>query len=85
MYPTFGLYEATPGAYFPSLIEISSVVGTIGMVTLFFLLVAKVIPVVELHAIEHLNEKREGENDGERGGGDSEPLTETATEPEVTT
>ncbi|MFP8958409.1 NrfD/PsrC family molybdoenzyme membrane anchor subunit [Natrialbaceae archaeon A-CW3] len=83
MYPTFGLYNATPGSYFPSLIEISSVIGTIGMVTLFFLLVAKVIPVVELHAIEHLNEKREAEQDGESGG-DSEPLAETATEPEVT-
>ena len=54
MYPTFGLYEATPGAYWPSWIELASVLGTIGMVTLFFLVVAKVIPVVELHAIEHL-------------------------------
>ncbi|TYT62091.1 NrfD/PsrC family molybdoenzyme membrane anchor subunit [Natrialba swarupiae] len=56
MYPTFDIYGATPGVYFPSLIEIASVIGTIGMVVLFFLLVAKVVPVVELHAIEHLRE-----------------------------
>ncbi len=54
MYPTFSLYEATPGAYWPSVIEFVSVLGTIGMVVLFFLLVAKVVPVVELHAVEHL-------------------------------
>ncbi len=52
MYPMFGLYRSVPGDYFPSVIEMSSVLGTIGIVTLFFLLVAKVIPVVELHAIE---------------------------------
>ena len=59
MYPTFGLYEATPGAYWPSWIELASVLGTIGMVTLFFLVVSKVIPVVELHAIEHLQAKHD--------------------------
>ncbi|MCW8173757.1 dehydrogenase [Natrialba swarupiae] len=34
-YPTFSIYAATPGEYFPSLIELTSVLGTIGMVTLF--------------------------------------------------
>ncbi|NKE34513.1 polysulfide reductase NrfD [Natronococcus sp. JC468] len=53
-HPTFEIYAATPGTYFPSLIEFASITGTIGMVTLFFLSVAKVVPVVELHAIEHL-------------------------------
>ncbi|MCU4924742.1 polysulfide reductase NrfD [Halobacteria archaeon AArc-dxtr1] len=56
MYPTMGIYQATPGEYWPSLIEMASVLGTIGMVTLIFLVVAKIVPVVELHAIEHLNE-----------------------------
>ena len=58
-YPTFDLYYAVPGTYFPSIIEIFSVIGTIGMVGLFFLVAAKVIPVVELHTVEHLREKRE--------------------------
>ncbi|MWV40759.1 NrfD/PsrC family molybdoenzyme membrane anchor subunit [Natrialba sp. INN-245] len=62
MYPTFDIYGATPGVYFPSLIEIASVIGTIGMVVLFFLIVAKVVPVVELHAIEHLREHPDEEH-----------------------
>ncbi|QSW99923.1 NrfD/PsrC family molybdoenzyme membrane anchor subunit [Haloterrigena alkaliphila] len=58
LHPTFDIYAATPGEYFPSLIELSSITGTIGMVTLFFLTVTKVFPVVELHAIEHLQEEQ---------------------------
>ncbi|AXR77050.1 NrfD/PsrC family molybdoenzyme membrane anchor subunit [Natrarchaeobaculum sulfurireducens] len=54
LHPSFEIYYSTPGIYVPSLIELSSILGTIGMVTLFFLGVAKVFPVVELHAIEHL-------------------------------
>ena len=53
MYPTFSIYEATPGTYWPSLVEMSSVLGTIGLVTMMFLVVAKVFPVVELHAVEY--------------------------------
>ncbi|THE63921.1 dehydrogenase [Salinadaptatus halalkaliphilus] len=53
-HPAFEIYYATPGTYVPSLIEIASVTGTIGMVALFFLTIAKIVPVVELHAIEHL-------------------------------
>ncbi|WIV66742.1 NrfD/PsrC family molybdoenzyme membrane anchor subunit [Natrialbaceae archaeon AArc-T1-2] len=56
MYPTFDLYTAVPGEYFPSLIEMVSVLGTIGLVTLIFMIFAKIVPVVELHAIEHLQE-----------------------------
>ncbi len=51
-YPGFGLYAAIPGAYFPSLVEISAFVGTVSMVTIFFLVVLKVFPVIELHAVE---------------------------------
>ncbi|WP_049921127.1 NrfD/PsrC family molybdoenzyme membrane anchor subunit [Halopiger djelfimassiliensis] len=54
LHPTFTVYAATPGEYFPSAIEIASLTGTTAMVALFFLAVAKVIPVVELHAIEEL-------------------------------
>ncbi|WP_265111541.1 NrfD/PsrC family molybdoenzyme membrane anchor subunit [Halosolutus halophilus] len=56
LHPVFMIYEATPGEYFPSAIEWLSLAGTIGMVVLIFLSVSKVVPVVELHAIEHLNE-----------------------------
>ncbi|ARS88365.1 NrfD/PsrC family molybdoenzyme membrane anchor subunit [Natrarchaeobaculum aegyptiacum] len=73
-YPTFSIYEATPGDYFPSWIELSSILGTIGMVTLFFLVLAKLVPVVELHAIEHLR--------GDHGHGHDEP-TDSASEQEV--
>ncbi|ELY47541.1 NrfD/PsrC family molybdoenzyme membrane anchor subunit [Natronorubrum sulfidifaciens] len=62
LHPTFEIYAATPGVYVPSLIEIMSVIGTISMVILFFLTVAKVVPVVELHAIEHLQQDHEGEH-----------------------
>ncbi|WP_254862594.1 NrfD/PsrC family molybdoenzyme membrane anchor subunit [Halovivax gelatinilyticus] len=59
----FSIYEGVPGPYFPSLIEMSSVLGTIGMVTIIFLLVSKVVPVVELHAVEHLQEGHEPEQE----------------------
>ncbi|MFP8951601.1 NrfD/PsrC family molybdoenzyme membrane anchor subunit [Natrialbaceae archaeon A-arb3/5] len=64
-HPTFEIYYATPGTYIPSLIELASITGTIGMVTLFFLLISKVVPVVELHAIEHLQDHREHEREQE--------------------
>ncbi|ELY79527.1 NrfD/PsrC family molybdoenzyme membrane anchor subunit [Natrinema gari] len=59
LHPTFDIYAATPGTYIPSLIEIMSIIGTIGMVTLLFLTVSKIVPVVELHAIEHLRDEHE--------------------------
>ncbi len=52
MYPSFGLYASVPGEYTPSWVELSAVAGSLAMVVIFFLIVAKVIPVVELHAIE---------------------------------
>jgi Ni/Fe-hydrogenase subunit HybB-like protein len=51
-YPTFSLYEAVPGHYFPSITELASVAGTLALCTLFFLVILKVFPVVELHAVE---------------------------------
>ena len=51
-YPAFDLYAGVPGGYFPSLIEMSSVAGTIALCTLFFLVIIKLVPVVELHAVE---------------------------------
>ncbi len=51
-YPTFSLYEAVPGHYFPSITELASVAGTIALCTLFFLAILKVFPVIELHAVE---------------------------------
>ena len=65
MYPSFGLYQSVPGAYYPSWIEIVSVMGPIGIVCVFFMVVAKVIPVVELHVIEEF----EGAHDEEGEGG----------------
>ncbi|MFC4405960.1 NrfD/PsrC family molybdoenzyme membrane anchor subunit [Haloarchaeobius iranensis] len=52
----FQLYDGVPGVYVPSPVELSALLGTVGIVVLFFLVVAKVIPVVELHAIEAAHE-----------------------------
>jgi Ni/Fe-hydrogenase subunit HybB-like protein len=48
----FQLYEGVPGPYVPSIVELSAVASTVGIVAVFFLSVSKIIPVVELHAIE---------------------------------
>ncbi|WP_049901003.1 NrfD/PsrC family molybdoenzyme membrane anchor subunit [Natrinema sp. J7-1] len=69
MDPHFNIYANTPGTYFPSAIEWLSLVGTTALVVLLFLNLSKLVPVVELHAIEHLR-------------GDHEH-SEEATEPEV--
>ena len=66
MYPSFGLYQGVPGAYYPSWIEIVSVMGTIGIVVVFFMVVAKVIPVVELHVIEEFEGAHDEEGEGDR-------------------
>ncbi|MFP8954066.1 NrfD/PsrC family molybdoenzyme membrane anchor subunit [Natrialbaceae archaeon A-arb3/5] len=76
LHPEFEIYAATPGEYFPSLIEWLSLLGTIGMVVLIFLVVSKVVPVVELHAIEHLRGDHGHEHEHE------EP-SDSATETEV--
>ncbi|MBI4298109.1 MAG: polysulfide reductase NrfD [Chloroflexi bacterium] len=56
MEPRFSLYRAVPGAYKPSWIEVSAIVGTIGLVVMFFALVPKVIPVVEVTTDEDRRE-----------------------------
>ena len=52
MYPGFDIYAATPGEYAPSWIELASILATVSLVIVFFLVVVKVIPVVELHALD---------------------------------
>jgi molybdopterin-containing oxidoreductase family membrane subunit len=37
----------------PTPIELASILGTTGLLILFFMLVSKLIPIVELQAIEH--------------------------------
>ena len=64
-YPTFDMYYNTPGHYFPSPIEIGSLVGTIALAVLFFLVVLKVIPVIELHAIEELRGEGHASTEGD--------------------
>jgi Ni/Fe-hydrogenase subunit HybB-like protein len=46
------IYSGVPGPYLPSPVELASLVGTVGIVVLYFMIFAKVIPIVELHAIE---------------------------------
>jgi Ni/Fe-hydrogenase subunit HybB-like protein len=50
MYPFFNLYAAVPGRYFPTWVEFSSAIGAFSIVLLFFLLVSRVIPLVEVEA-----------------------------------
>ncbi|AEH37886.1 NrfD/PsrC family molybdoenzyme membrane anchor subunit [Halopiger xanaduensis] len=76
LHPTFDIYANVPGTYFPSAIEWLSLAGTIGLVVLFFLSISRLVPVVELHAIEHLR----GDHGHEHGH--DEP-TDAASEPEV--
>jgi Ni/Fe-hydrogenase subunit HybB-like protein len=57
LYPRFSLYEAVPGHYFPSFIEFSSLAGTVALCALFFLVILKLFPVVELHAVEDHDEQ----------------------------
>ena len=61
LYPHFSLYEAVPGHYFPSIVEFSSLAGTISLCTLFFLVIVKLFPVVELHAVEDHHDEHEHE------------------------
>jgi molybdopterin-containing oxidoreductase family membrane subunit len=51
-YPTFSLYHAVPGHYTPSIVELASIAGTVSACTLLFLIILKLFPVIELHAVE---------------------------------
>jgi molybdopterin-containing oxidoreductase family membrane subunit len=64
-YPTFDMYYNTPGHYFPSPIELGSLIGTIAICVLFFLIVLKAVPVIELHAIEELRGEGHGHSEAD--------------------
>ncbi|MBE7519275.1 MAG: polysulfide reductase NrfD [Thermoflexaceae bacterium] len=53
MHPVFSLYRGVPGYYTPSWIELSSVIGAFSLVTLFFLVVSRVIPLIEVEVSHH--------------------------------
>jgi len=72
-YPTFDLYAAVPGDYFPSFVELMSLAGTISLCTMIFLVIVKIFPVVELHAVESHDDHHEG---GQGGDGDYDEPTE---------
>ncbi len=52
LHPATRLYESVPGAYFPSWIEMSAILGTGAMVVLFFMMISKILPIVELESLE---------------------------------
>jgi len=57
LYAATRLYGNMPGAYSPTLIELSSLLGTTALLILFFMAVSKVIPIVEIKAVEHESEE----------------------------
>jgi len=52
MHPVFRLYEGVPGHYTPSWVEISSAVGAFSILLLFFLLVSRIVPLIEVEVSE---------------------------------
>jgi molybdopterin-containing oxidoreductase family membrane subunit len=46
--PAFQLYRAVPGSYWPSWIELSAVIASVAGVVILFMIIVKVIPVVEV-------------------------------------
>ncbi|MBM2825848.1 MAG: putative anaerobic dehydrogenase rane anchor subunit [Dehalococcoidales bacterium] len=51
-HPLFNIYKSVPGSYFPTWVELSSILGAVAMLVLFFTVVAKVIPVIEVEGEE---------------------------------
>jgi molybdopterin-containing oxidoreductase family membrane subunit len=47
-FPVFSLYKGVPGSYSPSWVELSTVIGAVSIVLLFFLLMGKIIPLIEV-------------------------------------
>ncbi|MHB1065795.1 MAG: NrfD/PsrC family molybdoenzyme membrane anchor subunit, partial [Georgenia sp.] len=47
-FPVFSLYKGVPGEYSPSWVELSTIVGAFSLVVLFFLLMSKLIPMIEV-------------------------------------
>ena len=54
-HPAFNFYPGVPGDYFPTWVELSSFLGAVCIVILWFALASKVIPVVEV--VEQEEEK----------------------------
>ncbi|MEX1091783.1 MAG: NrfD/PsrC family molybdoenzyme membrane anchor subunit [Acidimicrobiia bacterium] len=52
MHPAFELYAEMPSAYTPSWVELSSIVGALAVVVLFFMGAAKAVPLIELEEVE---------------------------------
>ena len=65
LYPATRLYGSVPGAYTPTPIELASILGTTGLLILFFMLVSKLIPIVEMKAVEHHDAGAEAEEGGD--------------------
>lgn len=47
-FPVFSLYKGVPGEYVPSWVELSTIIGAFSLVALFFLLMSKMIPMIEV-------------------------------------
>jgi len=56
-HPLFNLYRTVPGTYSPTWVEVSAIAGAVAMLVLWFAVVSKVIPIIEVEA-EH-EEKEE--------------------------
>ncbi|MBI2849843.1 MAG: polysulfide reductase NrfD [Chloroflexi bacterium] len=50
--PLFDIYKAVPGHYIPTWVEISSIIGGVSMLALWFAVISKVLPIIEVEA-EH--------------------------------
>jgi molybdopterin-containing oxidoreductase family membrane subunit len=62
-YPTFSLYHAVPGHYTPSPVELASIFGTVSLCVLLFLVILKLFPVIELHAVESHDDHDDGHDE----------------------
>lgn len=51
-HPAFQIYREMPSSYFPSWVELSSIIGAFSVVVLFFLVAAKALPLLELEEAE---------------------------------
>ena len=56
-HPLFNIYRTVPGSYSPTWVELSSIAGAVAMLVLWFAVVSKLIPIIEVEA-EH-EEKEE--------------------------
>lgn len=55
-HPLFDIYKTVPGKYFPTWVEVSSILGGMAMLVLWFAVVSKIIPIIEVEA-EHEEHK----------------------------